>query len=204
MCLTTNGTLLRRQMQILQQAKGLHKISVSLHSFEGNEGAGDMSHYLQGVWEACLPLSQSGVICALRLWNEGGGESRNREIEAFLESACGVPAEQWSAPRAGVKKLGENLFLERATIFDWPDLAAQERETEFCHALRQQVAVLCDGTVVPCCLDHEGDLALGNLFAEDMDTILSSSRARAIYEGFTKKEAAEELCRKCGYARRFR
>jgi hypothetical protein len=53
-------------------------------------------------------------------------------------------------------------------------------------------------------LDHEGDIALGNLFDEEMDTILATPRAQAIYNGFTKKEAAEELCRKCGYARRFK
>ena len=58
--------------------------------------------------------------------------------------------------------------------------------------------------MVPCCLDHEGDIALGNLFEADLGEILETPRAKAIYEGFTKGKAAEELCRKCGYARRFR
>ena len=73
----------------------------------------------------------------------------------------------------------------------------------FCYGLRDQLGVLCDGTVVPCCLDHDGDLALGNLLHQDMEEILNSPRAKAIYEGFSHREAAEELCRKCGYARRF-
>jgi len=202
-CLTTNGTLLRRQAQTLQQARGLYKLSVSLHSFEGNEDAGDMTNYLSHVWEVCRPLAESGVICALRLWNEGGEEARNEEIISFLESACGVPAAQWVESRAGVKKLGEGLYLENAARFDWPDLEAQERETEFCYALRHQIAVLCDGTVVPCCLDHEGDLALGNLLEQELDEILHSERAAALYEGFSRRHPAEELCRRCGYATRF-
>ena len=77
----------------------------------------------------------------------------------------------------------------------------------FCYALRNQVGVLVDGTVVPCCLDHDGDIALGNLFHQSLDDILASPRARAIYDGFTRHEAVEPLCRRCGYAnvtKRFR
>ena len=70
-------------------------------------------------------------------------------------------------------------------------------------ALRRQAAVLCDGTVVPCCLDHEGDIPLGNLFRQSLDEILAGDRARAIYEGFSRRVAVEELCKRCGYARRF-
>ena len=76
-------------------------------------------------------------------------------------------------------------------------------EKVFCYGLRDQLGVLCDGTVVPCCLDHEGDIVLGNLFQEDLDAILASPRAQAIYRGFSDGKAAEELCRRCGYARRF-
>ena len=73
----------------------------------------------------------------------------------------------------------------------------------FCYGLRDQLGILWDGTVVPCCLDHEGDLALGNLFRQEMGEILETPRAKAIYEGFSKRTAAEPLCRRCGYAKRF-
>ncbi|MBP3585763.1 MAG: SPASM domain-containing protein, partial [Peptococcaceae bacterium] len=63
--------------------------------------------------------------------------------------------------------------------------------------------ILCDGTVIPCCLDHEGDIALGNIFVQDLSEILESKRALAMKQGFRNRKAAEELCRKCGYARRF-
>ena len=73
----------------------------------------------------------------------------------------------------------------------------------FCYGLRDQFGVLCDGTVVPCCLDAEGNVALGNLFDSTLEEILDSPRARAIYDGFTNHRAAEELYRRCDYARRF-
>ena len=70
-------------------------------------------------------------------------------------------------------------------------------------ALREQIGVLVDGTVVPCCLDHEGDLALGNLFTQELDDILSGPRAAAMFDGFSRRVPSEELCRRCGYATRF-
>ena len=77
-------------------------------------------------------------------------------------------------------------------------------EKVFCHGLSDQFAILCDGTVTPCCLDAEGDIALGNIFESDIRTILTSDRAIAIKQGFSKKTAVEDLCRRCGYARRFK
>ena len=65
----------------------------------------------------------------------------------------------------------------------------------FCYALRNQIGVLVDGTVVPCCLDHNGDMDF------------ASPRAHAIYQGFTNHTATEPLCQRCGYSavsKRFR
>ena len=111
--------------------------------------------------------------------------------------------EPWATDRKGTR-IGDRIFLEYGDKFDWPDLTAPEGSHRvFCHGLRDQIGVLCDGTVVPCCLDHEGDLALGNLHSQSMEEILASPRAKAIYDGFSRRSAPEELCRKCGYARRF-
>ena len=66
LCLTTNGTLLEARHELLLSAPALHKLSVSLHSMEGNN-AGALGGYLTGVWESVQALSQAGIICALRL-----------------------------------------------------------------------------------------------------------------------------------------
>ena len=183
-CLVTNGTLLPRQKDALLSAPGLHKLSVSLHSFEGSAQSGDMSAYLRGVWDAVLPLSQKGILCALRLWNEGAAEALPQDAR-------------------GNRTLSPNLFLERAERFAWPDLSAPETGANFCHGLTRQLAVLCDGTVTPCCLDSEGTIALGNLFTQALPEILRSPRAAAMAAGFAARRPSEDLCRRCGYARRF-
>ena len=200
-CITTNGTLLAQQTETLLAAPTLHKVSVSLHSFEGNDGAQERERqYLEEVWSFAARAAAQGVIVALRLWNEGGAETRNGAIEAFLHEKC--PGE-WPEPRGGSFRLRDNLYLERAKKFDWPDLSAQERGTQFCYGLRDQLGVLADGTAVPCCLDHEGDIALGNLFTQPLSEILQSERACALREGFSRRRPSEELCRRCGFAARF-
>ncbi len=200
-CLTTNGTLLAKRRDLLL-SKPPYKVSVSLHAMEGN-GAGDLLPYLTSVWDYVRPAASGGTICALRLWNIGGADQRNGEILGFLSEKLGAWPLDLPQPRAGSWRLRERLYLEQAEKFDWPDLSAPEEHTRFCLALRDQVAVLADGAVVPCCLDHEGDVPLGDLLHQDLREVLASPRARALYEGFSQGKPSEELCRRCGFARRF-
>ena len=202
-CLVTNGTLLHKRREELLAAKSLHKVSVSLHSFEGNGGAGDLPAYLQQVWEVCLPLSERGVLCALRLWNEGTAPRLNGAVEAFLSQRIGRDVESLPRDARGNRTLRPNLFLERAERFGWPDLNAPESGANFCHGFSRQLAVLWDGTVTPCCLDSEGDIPLGNLLSQPLEEILQGERAAAMAAGFAARKPTEELCRRCGYARRF-
>ena len=124
------------------------------------------------------------------------------EVKALSEK-IGRDVEDLPRDVRGNRTLGPNLFLEQAARFDWPDLAAPESGTNFCHGLTRQLAVLCDGTVTPCCLDGEGTIALGNLFTQSLPEILQSPRATAMATGFAARKPSEELCRRCGYARRF-
>ena len=202
-CLVTNGTLLHKRREELLAAKSLHKVSVSLHSFEGNGGAGDLPAYLQQVWDVCLPLSERGVLCALRLWNEGTAPRLNSAVEAFLSQRIGRDVESLPRDARGNRTLRPNLFLERAERFGWPDLNAPESGANFCHGFTRQLAVLWDGTVTPCCLDSEGDIPLGNLLSQPLEEILQGERAAAMAAGFAARKPTEELCRRCGYARRF-
>lgn len=204
--ITTNGTLLPRHAQLLASSGSVHKISVSLHSFEGNEShALDLSHYLDDCIDAAKLLSSAGKICALRLWNlDGettkGANASNADILAGLEQTFPKP---WKENARGLT-LAPKVYLEWGEKFEWPDLSAEERGSGvFCYGLRDQIGVLWDGTVVPCCLDHEGDIPLGNLYEQSLQEILDSPRAKAMYDGFSCRKATEELCRKCGYAKRF-
>ena len=197
--LTTNGTLLKAKEDILLSSPALHKVNISLHAFEANDLSVPFETYLQDCF-SFGKAAEGKKIIVYRLWNHGGAEERNAEILSMMESFFPKP---WKEDRRGVR-IGEKIFLEYGDKFDWPDLTAQEGSHRvFCYGLRDQIGVLCDGSVVPCCLDHEGDLTLGNLYAQELSDILESPRAQAIYNGFTDHTATEELCRKCGYARRF-
>ena len=197
--LTTNGTLLPRVRDILIGSEGLHKVNISLHAFEANDLAVPFSQYLDGCF-SFGKAAEGKKLVVYRLWNQGGADARNQEILTTMETFFPKP---WVQERRGIR-IGQRVFLEYGDKFDWPDLAAPEGgEQMFCYGLRDQLGVLCDGTVVPCCLDHEGDLALGNLFTQSMEEILESPLARDIYNGFSQRKATQELCRRCGYARRF-
>ena len=197
--LTTNGTLLAKQQEMLLNSPALHKVNISLHAFEANDLAMPFSEYLAGCFRFGKAAEGKKLI-SYRLWNQGGQDEKNNEILATMREFFPEP---WVTERRG-PRIGERVYLEYGDKFDWPDLTAPDGgEGVFCHGLRDQLGILCDGSVVPCCLDHEGDITLGNLFTQSMDEILESPRAKAIYEGFSQRKAAEELCRKCGYARRF-
>ena len=197
--LTTNGTLLPAREELLLSAPALHKVNISLQSFEAND-RGELSPYLSACAGFAEKANDAGKLCALRLWNQNGLDSLNGEIEALLVRHFPKP---WPESRRS-RKLAERVYLESGERFDWPDLTAEDRgEPCFCYGLRDQVGVLVDGTVVPCCLDHEGDIPLGNLFAQELINIMSTEKTRNIYTGFSQRQAIEPLCRRCGYARRF-
>ncbi len=197
--LTTNGTLLPKRQELLLRAAALHKVNISLQSFEANNG-GELTDYLKGCIDYAAAAAGAGKLCEFRLWNRGGWETMNPEIRERLAAAFPEP---WEKSRNGFR-LAERIWLEPGDRFDWPDLRLPSLgERCFCYGLRDQVGVLCDGTVVPCCLDREGAVKLGNLFEQELSDIMSTERAWAIYDGFSQRRAVEALCRTCGYARRF-
>jgi len=197
--LTTNGTLLQKRQEILLSSPALHKLNISLHAFEANDLTIPFEQYLKGCF-AFGKAAEGKKLVVFRLWNQGGAEEMNDDILSALEEYFPKP---WITERRGIR-IGNRVYLEYGDKFDWPDLSARDYgEHVFCYGLRDQIGVLCDGTVVPCCLDHDGELALGNLHKQSLEEILESPRAKAIFQGFQNRTASEELCRKCGYAQRF-
>ena len=196
--LTTNGTCLDKWGSRLWEA-GLHKVSISLHSFENGTEA-DHIAYIQKVAAFAQEAANAGVLISFRLWNRGAEEDQNGATEAYLRQF--LPGE-WTPNTRGYR-IRNRIFLEWGDRFAWPDREAEDMGSRvFCYGLRDHFGILCDGTVVPCCLDSDGVIALGNVFTDDLEEILNSPRATAIIEGFSQRKASEDLCRRCGYARRF-
>lgn len=196
--LTTNGTLLHRCGDALL-VEGLHKVNISVHSFEGEQADAHRA-YLQKIVNFAEKAKDIGIKISLRLWNNGCDDGRNETVLRFLKEAFPQP---W-APNTRGYRIRDGLFLEWGDRFAWPDQNAPHNGDQlFCYGLQDHFGILSDGTVVPCCLDSDGILALGNVFREELTDILGSPRAKAIVEGFQCRKAVEDLCCRCGYARKF-
>lgn len=210
--ITTNGTLIRKNAHKLLGKPALRQMNFSLHSFDGHEGSTDREGYITSVLSFVREATAaSEMIVSFRLWNltkdnETNLErSRNRATLELIEKEFGLDfrIEEKVVPGSGIK-LADRIYLNQDHEFDWPDLRAKEDDGRgFCHALRNQAGILVDGTVIPCCLDGEGIINLGNVYETPFSKIVEGERANRLYDGFSRRIAVEELCRKCGYRQRF-
>lgn len=208
--LTTNGTLLESVQEVLLNAKALRQVNISLHSFESNETNVEMAAYISSITAFINEATtRSNTIVSLRLWNMDsdalkGNHALNEGIMRQLEEELALDFSIMEAlqHKRGIK-LKEGVYLNMAEKFEWPDkdkVAVQEEV--FCYGLRDQIGILVDGTVVPCCLDNEGHLSLGNIFTTPLKEIIASERSQRIYNGFSNRRATEHLCKTCYYAQR--
>ncbi len=195
--ITTNGTLLPSKAPILLKAKALHKVSISLHCYEANAMGLSLEEYLDGCFDFCAKAAQNGIIAVMRLWNAGGEDKLN---EMILNRMHNYFKGEWKETYSGYR-ICEKTFLEWGERFDWPDIDGEYfGENHTCYGLRDQIGVLCDGTVVPCCLDADGAIPLGNIFEAELSDILNSKRAQDLKRSLQARCVKEELCLRCGYA----
>lgn len=208
--ITTNGTLINNVKDILINSDAVRQINISLHSFEANENYINFYDYLNNILQFIEEANkETKIISSLRLWNIDTEELKannnlNLEIIKLIEEKLKIDFSIKEAllEKSGIK-LKDRVYLNMAEKFSWPDSSISLISEEvFCHGLRDQIGILLDGTVVPCCLDSEGEITLGNIFKDDLEDIINSKRARDIYEGFSQRRAVEELCKRCGYAKR--
>ena len=198
--ITTNGTLLNKRIEELLTSH-VYKVNISIHSFEKGEGSEYIS-YLTSCFNFADEASKRGILTVLRLWNRGYDGGRNIDTLSILRDR--FEGEEWREGANGFR-IRHKLHLEWGDRFEWPDVECDELGDQvFCHGLGDHFGILVDGRVVPCCLDREAAIELGNIYTDDLSSVLNSERADKIREGFKCKKATEELCRKCGYARRFK
>ncbi|MFT9819481.1 radical SAM/SPASM domain-containing protein [Lysinibacillus sp. NPDC056185] len=209
--ITTNGTLIKKNHEKILGKPALRQINFSLHSFDGHEGSENREKYLGDILDFVRASRDYNTIISYRLWNlqkdsvTDLAARRNRETLEILENEYNLDyrIEEKVQPGKGVK-IANNIYLNQDHEFKWPSLLEPEDEGKgFCHALRSQAAILVDGTVVPCCLDGEGVINLGNVNEKSFTDIVEGERANNIIDGFSRREAVEELCRKCGYRQKF-
>lgn len=209
--LTTNGTLLKKHAGKLKSWKSLEQINFSVHSYFSNPEKISLAEYLEPILNFCeeSSLEDRPYYINLRLWNLNSPLAQNDKNLRFfkiIEEKLG----RWIKPDVNIylgksKKIFGKTYIHFDTEFIWPNLNQEWRSQEgSCYGLRKQLAVHANGDVVPCCLDKEAVLKLGNVKETPLQTILQTEKALKIKNGFNQNQLIEELCQKCQYADRFK
>ncbi len=182
---TTNGTLLSHN---LEAVKYIRQLNISLHATNDLE-----------IIKTAKQIKDCYVN--FRVWN--GSSDTIKLLEKEFDVSIFDKLSKSNSNTETNFTLRDNYYISFQKEWEWPDINSSNSTNGYCHALKDHIAILVDGTVVPCCLDNNGDIKLGNIFEESFVEILSSKRVKDIEEGFRKRICTEELCQKCTYKLRF-
>lgn len=199
--ITTNGTLIKEKLDILKKAKCIKQINFSLHSFNQNDHMSSL--YLKNIFDCVSELEN--ITISYRLWNLE--DIRNNDVNDYiiseLESYYNLNDLKEKLKLKNAFEINDNIYINQDVEFIWPSLGGKEIiDSGKCWALRKQIAILVDGTVVPCCLDNNGDISLGNIFEEDLEEILNKEKTKIIRSNFGNGKIVCDLCKTCGFLKR--
>lgn len=207
--ITTNASLLEKNLDLIIKSGAVRQINLSLHSITKNENTSlfNFETYINSVLKASKEiLEKTNIIISYRLWNLENIEenSENYHILNSLEREFKVENLKEIAKKEIFVKLSENAFLNQDLEFIWPSLDGEFiSDVGTCHGLRNQVAILVNGDVVPCCLDGEGCIVLGNVFEENFEDIINSEYSKEFVKAFEENRVIHNLCKRCGFRRKF-
>jgi len=206
--ITTNGSLLNTEAAGSLLNPIVRRVNISIDALDLGK-----SHEFDGLMAFTRRAfaERPDLYINYRLWNltshtEGLDSERNVLIRKRIEDAFGiaVPIQKHSSGRKSLHLLNR-LYLHLDTRFIWPrlDVSKSQNTRGFCHALSRLFAILVDGTVVPCCLDSNAVMPLGNCREHSLKAIIDSPRAIVMTKGFRDGELIEPLCRQCTFISRF-
>ena len=204
--ITTNTTLLKQNLSFLSKSNSLRQLNLSIHDLEQNNI--DEKTRLNEIVDCVKKIKSENndLIISYRLWNmmEIGNNEKNKVFLQILEEEYGISNIYEKCLKNSFVKLSENIFLNQDIEFEWPSMDDKiNSEIGKCYGLKNQIAILVNGDVVPCCLDTNGDMTLGNILSQDLEEILNSKRALNIIEGFNNSKLIEELCKRCKFIKKF-
>jgi len=202
--ITTNGTLLKDKAEILAKAKNIRQLNISLHSIEQNPDLNiDKKQYFKELFDAVEEITKgNNCFISYRLWNldDINENGKNVGILNWLKEYYNMPQLLELVKDNDFVEIGNKKYINLDTIYEWPSLEKEiVSTTGNCYGLVNQLAILVDGTVVPCCLDHNGDINLGNIFESSLENILNSETASKIVDGFKCNKLINPLCQRCGF-----
>lgn len=204
--ITTSGFYIPHYSPRTLLHPSIRQLNISLNSFNKNTTKLTLDEYLSPIFTLCED-KLSGYpepFLNLRLWNmdDNGSENDfNSLVFEKLSEFFGIDVD-YTKDVKGLR-LAPKILLHFDDYFEWPSLSNPIYGDGYCGGLDSHIAILSDGRVVPCCLDHQAIMELGNLQTQSLDEILSSHKACSIAQGFKQNRAVEELCQRCSYKSRF-
>lgn len=204
--ITTNTTLLEKNFDILYKNNAIRQLNLSIHDLEQNNI--DIENNFKKIIDIVNSLKKNNdeLIISYRLWNieEIGKNKKNKMFLNILEKEYGMKDIIEKCTQKDFVKLSENVFLNQDIKFVWPNINGEIiSEVGKCYGLKKQIAILVNGDVVPCCLDTDGDIVLGNIFNNTLEEILNSEKSKKIVDGFNNNKLIEELCKRCDFIKKF-
>ena len=199
--ITTNGTLIKDKLEILKNSNAVRQINFSIHSIAQNEKLN--TQYLKDIFESAEQLEN--IIISYRLWNLQTIKENdiNNTIIEEIEKYYNMQNLKQELTKNDYFQLRKNIFINQDIEFTWPDINKDIIiEKGKCLALKEQIAILVDGTVVPCCLDNNGDIPIGNILEETMEDILNKPQSVTIKKNFENGILTCQLCKTCGFLKR--
>ncbi|HEB7585857.1 TPA: SPASM domain-containing protein [Campylobacter coli] len=199
--ITTSGFYFSpKNSKLLLKYDNIHQINISLMAFLSQSKL-SLEQYFKPILEFCkehLEYKKSSFI-NLRLWNldtNFKAPSENLPIYEFLSKEFGIRI----LTHLTKNRLQRHILLHQNKLFKWPSLKDKPLYTQGkCHALKEQIGILSDGTLVPCCLDTKGDISLGNVFNAEFKSLLESKRIQEIKKAFEENKRIEKLCQSCEF-----
>ncbi len=199
--ITTSGFYFSpKNCELLLKFENIHQINISLMSFLSQSKI-PLNEYFKPILKFMslhLELKKSSFI-NLRLWNLDAhfkAPCENLPIYEFLSKEFNVKIDENLAKN----RLARHILLHQNRLFKWPNLKENTLYLKGkCHALKEQIGILSNGTLVPCCLDTKGDIDLGNVFDDNFEKLLNSHRLNEIKKAFEKDERIEALCQRCEF-----
>ncbi len=196
--ITTNATLLSKKIDLLNRHSCVKKINISLHAEYHNK------EIYEQIWDS-VSLLRSDIIVIYRLWTLKDytlNEEYTELVERLSEYYRLSPETVEKIKLEENIKLTSTIYVDKQKKFTWPE-KTNHKSCGYCMALKTQIAILVDGTVVPCCLDSNGVVSLGNIYKQEFSKILNSSRLLTLKKSFQNRNPSEELCQSCTYKERF-
>lgn len=199
--LTTNGTLFPNVVDKIKDKKALHKINFSLHS-ENN-----YKNYLENIFENVKKLS-TDTVAIYRLWTLNNNEldKKSQEIVEKIKNFYNLDEKTYKNLKTKNNiKISSTIYVDKDNEFTWPDNIEDELSPlGYCHALKTHIAILVDGTVVPCCLDSNASIPLGNIYDNTLEEIINNERYKNLQKSFQNRKPCESLCRRCTFKDKFK